>query len=186
MLVKIFYIAGSLFLGVALLGSAGMGVWTYNLNNQLEQSQADYQALKSDYNKLDSEYSQAKADYESRLDKAQADLEDERAQTKRLESNLERAQTENKVLKDKISVVQSKVAVLNAFWFTSDSVFANQVDSSNDEQLKKLYQAVKDSPESWDAFVELMSYLIQSISETSGVSWQPAEIANAVMVGQIE
>lgn len=185
MLVKIFYIAGSLFLGVALLGSAGMGVWTYNLNNQLERSQADYQALKSNYNKLDSEYSQAKADYESRLEKAQTDLEDERAQTKRLESNLEQAQAENKALKDKMSAIQSKVAVLNAFWFTSDSAFAQQVDSSNDEQLKKLYKAMKDSPESWDAFVELMSYLIQSISETSGVSWQPVEIGNGFMVGQV-
>jgi len=185
MLVKIFYIAGILFLGVALLGSAGMGVWSYNLNNQLEQSQADYQALKSDYNKLDSEYSQAKADYESRLDKVQADLDDERAQTKRLEGNLEQARAENKGLKDKISAIQSKVVVLNAFWFTSDSVFAHQVEISNDEQLKKLYKAVKDSPESWDAFAELMSYLIQSISETSGVSWQPVDTVNGVMVGQV-
>lgn len=184
MLVKIFYIAGSLFLGVALLGSAGMGVWTYNLNNQLEQSHADYQALKSDYNKLDSEYSQAKADYESRLDKAQADLDDARAQTKRLEGNLEQARAENKVLNDKISAIQSKVAVLNAFWFTSDSVFAHQVESSNDEQLKKLYKAANDS-QSWDAFVELMSYLIQSISETSGVSWQPVDTVNGVMIGPV-
>ncbi len=183
MLVKIFYIVGSLFLTVALLGSAGMGVWTYNLNNQLEQSQANYQALKSDYDKLDSEYSQAKADYESRLDKAQADLEDEQAQTKRLESNLEQAQTENKALKDEISAIQSKVAVLNAFWFTSDSVFAHQVESSNDEQLKKLYKAVNES-KSWDAFVELMSYLIQSISETSGVSWQPHGNVRAVVTGR--
>jgi len=183
MLVKIFYIVGSLFLTIALLGSAGMGVWTYNLNNQLAQSQADYQALKSDYDKLDSEYSQAKADYESRLDKAQADLEDEQAQTKRLESNLEQAQTENKALKDEISAIQSKVAVLNAFWFTSDSVFAHQVESSNDEQLKKLYKAVNES-KSWDAFVELMSYLIQSISETSGVSWQPHGNVRAVVTGR--
>jgi septal ring factor EnvC (AmiA/AmiB activator) len=182
MLVKILYIVGSLFLTVALLGSAGMGVWTYNLNNQLEQSQADYQALKSDYNKLDSEYSQAKADYESRLDKAQADLEDEQAQIKRLESNLEQAQTENKALKDKMSAIQSKVAVLNAFWFTSDSVFAQRLESSNDEQLKELYKNVNES-QSWDAFVELMSYLIQSISETSGVSWQPVGIVSAVVVG---
>ncbi|RPI94339.1 MAG: hypothetical protein EHM40_06930 [Chloroflexi bacterium] len=183
MLVKIFYIVGSLFLTVALLGSAGMGVWTYSLNNQLEQSQADYQALKSDYNKLDSRYSQAKADYASKSDKAQADLEDAQAQIKRLESNLEQAQTENKALKDKISAIQSKVAVLNDFWFTSDSVFASQVDSSNDEQLKKLYKGVNEF-QSWEAFVELMSYLIQSISDTSGVSRQPAGIVSAVTVGQ--
>lgn len=184
MLVKIFYIAGSLFLGVALLGSAGMGVWTYNLNNQLEKSQADYQALKSDYDKLDSAYGKAKADYESRLDEAQADLEDQRAQTKRLEGNLEQAQSENKALKEKMSAIQSKVAVLNAFWFTSDSAFAHLVDSSNDEQLKKLYKSVKDS-QSWDTFVDLMSYLIQSISETSGVSWQPVDIVSGVMVGPV-
>jgi septal ring factor EnvC (AmiA/AmiB activator) len=184
MLVKIFYIAGSLFLGVALLGSAGMGVWTYTLNNQLEQSQADNGALKRDYNKLESEYGQAKADYESRLNKAQADLEDERAQTKRLESSLEQTQAENKVLKDKISAIQSKVAVLNAFWFTSDTVFTQQVESSNDEQLKKLYKAATDS-QSWDTFVDLMSYLIQSISETSGISWQPVDIVNGVMPGPV-
>jgi len=184
MLVKIFYIAGSLFLGVALLGSAGMGVWTYNLNNQLEHSQADYQALKSDYDKLDSEYGQAKADYESRLNKAQADLEDEQAQTKRLEGNLEQTQVENKALKDKISAIQSKVAELNAFWFTSDSAFAQRVASSNDEQLKKLYKAANDS-QSWDTFVDLMSYLIQSISETSGISWQPVDIVNGVMTGPV-
>ena len=183
MLVKIFYVVGSLFLTVALLGSAGMGVWTYNLNNQLQQSQADYQALQKDYKKLDSQSSQAKADYESKLDKAQTNLEEAQSQIKRLESNLEQAQTENKALKDKISAIQSKVAVLNAFWFTSDSAFAQRVDSSNDEQLKKLYKAVSES-KSWNAFVDLMSYLIQSISETSGVSWQPAGIASTAAVGQ--
>ncbi len=183
MLVKIFYIVGSLFLTVALLGSAGMGVWTYNLNNQLQQSQADYQALQNNYKKLDSESSQVKADYESKLDKAQANLEEAQSQIKRLESNLEQAQTENKAMKDKISAIQSKVAVLNAFWFTSDSAFAQRVDSSNDEQLQKLYKAVKES-QSWNAFVDLMSYLIQSISETSGVSWQPNGIASTVTVGQ--
>ncbi|RPJ28840.1 MAG: hypothetical protein EHM33_03045 [Chloroflexi bacterium] len=183
MLVKIFYIVGVLFLTVALLGSAGMGVWTYNLNNQLEQSQADYQALKSDYKKLDSEYGQAKADYVASSDKAQADLEEAQSQIKRLESNLEQAQTENKALKDKISAIQSKVAVLNAFWFTSDTVFAKQVDNSNDEQLKSLYKAVNES-NSWEAFVDLMSYLIQSISDASGVSAQAVGIASAITVGQ--
>lgn len=183
MLTKVFYIVGSLFLTVALLGSAGMGVWTYSLNNQLEQSQADYQALKNNYNKLDSEYSQAKADYESKLDKAQTDLENERAQTKRVENELERAQTENKALKDKISTIQSKVAVLNAFWFTSDTVFAQQVDSSDDEQLKQLYKTAQES-KSWQTFVDLMSYLIQSISETSGVSFRPFGIARMSNVGR--
>jgi len=184
MLLKIFYIAGSLFLGVALLGSLGLGAWTYNLNNQLEQSQAENLALKSDYSKLDSEYAQAKADYESKSDKAQADLEAAQTQIKRLESSLEQAQAENTGLKDKISAIQSKVAVLNAFWFTSDSAFARRVDSSDDEQLKKLYKALQES-QSWDALAELMSYLIQSISETSGISWQPVGIVQAVVVGQV-
>jgi len=182
MLVKIFYIAGGLFLSVALLGSAGLGVWTYNLDNQLEQSQADYQSLKSNYEELDSEYAQAKADYESSSAKAQADLEEARAQIKRLEGNLEQSQAENKALKNKISDIQSKVAVLNAFWFTSDSAFASRVDGSDDEQLKKLYESLGEA-QSWDAFVELMSYLIQSISDTSGVSGQPFEVVHAVVVG---
>jgi len=183
MLVKIFYVVGSLFLTVALLGSAGMGVWTYNLNNQLEQSQADYQALKTDYDKLDSEYGQAKADYQSKSDKAQANLEEAQTQIKRLESNLEQAQSESKALKDKLSAIQSKVAVLNAFWFSSDTVFAKRVDSSDDEQLKSLYKAVKES-NSWETFVDLMSYLIQSISDASGVSRQAVAIASAITVGQ--
>ncbi len=180
MLRKIFYIAGGLFLGVALLASMGLGAWNYDLNNKLEQSQTDYVALKSDYSKLDAESKQTKADYESKLDTSHADLEDAQAQIKRLEGNLEQAQSENKTLKGKISAIQSKVAVLNAFWFTSESAFAKRVESSDDAQLKKLYKALGES-QKWDDFVELMSYLIESISETSGVGWQPT--VNAVSMG---
>jgi septal ring factor EnvC (AmiA/AmiB activator) len=187
---KIFYIASGLFLSVTLLGSMGLGTWTYNLNNKLEQSQTDYKVLQGDYNKLDSEYSQAKADYESSLDKtqaeledAQAELEDAQAQIKRLERDLDEAHSENKSLNNRVSAIQSKVAVLNAFWFTSESAFADRVENSDDEQLKKLYKSLDES-QSWDAFVELMSYLIQSISEASGISWQPVENVNAVLIGQ--
>ena len=181
MLRKIFYIAGGLFLSFALLGSMGLGAWTYNLNNELEQSQADYAALQKDYNKLDSEYNQTKADYESSLDKAQTELEDAQAQIKELEQDLDKSQSENKSLERKVSAIQSKVAVLNAFWFTSESAFAQRVENSDDEQLKELYKAMNES-QSWDAFVELMSYLIESISETSGIQWQPT--VNAVLMGQ--
>src|SRR6266508_3486286 len=103
MLRKIFYIAGGLFLSFALLGSMGLGAWTYNLNNELEQSQADYAALQKDYNKLDSEYNQTKADYESSLDKAQTELEDAQAQIKELEQDLDKSQSENKSLERKVS-----------------------------------------------------------------------------------
>lgn len=174
MLRKIFFIAGGLFLSVALLGSMGLGAWNYNLNNKLEQSNAEYSTLQSDYNKLDSEYSQSKADYESKLDKAQADLDEADAQIKKLERDLDQAESKNKALESKISAVQSKVAMLNAFWFTSESAFAQRVESSDDEQLKELYKAMHDT-DTWDAFVEFMSYLIQSISETSGLNWQSFE-----------
>jgi peptidoglycan hydrolase CwlO-like protein len=187
---KIFYVASALFLSVALLGSMGLGAWTYKLNNKLEKSQADYKSLQGNYDKLDSDYSQAKADYESRLSKtqtelddSQAELKDAQAQIKKLQSDLDEAHAENKSLTSKVSAIQSKVAVLNAFWFTSDSAFAARVESSDDAQLKKLYKAVGES-KSWDAFVELMSYLIQSISDASGLSWQPLDTVNAVVIRQ--
>lgn len=186
MLRKIFYIAGGLFLSFSLLASMGLGAWGYDINNKLEQSQADYAALQSDYNELDSEYSQSKADYESKLDQAQTDLEDAQAdlenaqaRIKKLESDLDQAQSENKSLKSRISAIQSKVSVLNAFWFTSDSAFAERVEKSDDKRLQKLYKALSES-QSWDDFVELMSYLIRSISDESGISWQPAE--NAILM----
>ncbi len=189
---KIFYIASVLFLSVALLGSMGLGAWTYNLNNKLEKSQADYKSLQNNYGKLDTEYSQAKADYESKLNKTQAELDDTQAQLKdaqaqikKLNSDIDEARAENKSLTSKMSTIQSKVAVLNAFWFTSDSAFAARVESSDDAQLKKLYKAVGES-KSWDAFVELMSYLIQSISEAGGVSWQPIDSVNAVVIRVME
>jgi len=188
---KIFYIASALFLTVALLGSMGLSVWTYNLNNELEQSQAGYKSLQEKYNKLDSETSQAKADYESRLDEtqidlesAQAELKDAQARINKLENDLDAARAENKSLRSKVSAIQSKVAVLNAFWFTSDSAFAARVESSDDAQLKKLYKSMSES-QSWDDFVELMSYLIQSISDASGISWQPINNVNAAIIGQI-
>ena len=175
MLRKIFYIAAGLFLSIMLLGSMGLGAWNYNLNNQLEQSEADYSTLQSDYNKLDSESSQSKADYESKLDKAQAELDEADAQIKKLERELDQAKSENKALESKVSAIQSKVAVLHAFWFTSESAFAQRVENSDDKQLKELYKTMNDT-DTWDAFVEFMSYLIQSISETSGLSWQAFEM----------
>lgn len=187
MLRKMFYIAGGLFLSVALLGSIGFGAWTYKLNNQLEKSQADYAALQSRYDKLNSEYSkskaeysESKADYESRLNKAQAEVDDAHTQIKNLERSVDRTESENKALRTKISAIQSKVAVLYAFWFTSESSFAHRVDSSDDEQLKGLYQTLQKA-NSWDAFRDLMSYLIQSISETSGIGSQST--VNAVLMG---
>ena len=180
MLKKMFYIAGGLFLSVALLGSMGLGAWTYSLNNQLEKSQADYAALQSRYDKLNSDYSESKTDYESRLNKAQAEADDAHAQIKNLEGSLDRSESENKALKNKISAIQSKVAVLNAFWFTSESAFAQRVESSDDEQLKGLYQALQ-KDNTWDHFADLMSYLIQSISETSGI--QSTSVVEAVRIG---
>jgi len=189
---KIFYVASALFLSIALLGSMGLGAWTYKLNNKLEKSQADYKSLQGDYDKLDSDYNQSKADYESRLSKtqtqlddSQAELKDAQAQIKKLQSDLDEAHAENKSLTSKVSAIQSKVAVLNAFWFTSDSAFAARVESSDDAQLKKLYKAVGES-NSWDAFVDLMSYLIQSISDASGLSWQPVDTVHAVLIRPVD
>lgn len=186
MLRKMFYIAGGLFLTIALLGSMGLGAWTYNLNAKLEQSQADYGALQSKYDSLDTKYSQSKADYESKMDKAQKDLEAAQAQIAKLERDLDQAESQNNALETKISTIQSKVAVLNAFWFTSESSFASRVEKSDDEQLKKLFNTLGESDESnsWEAFVNLMSYLIESISETSGLQWQPT--VNAVVMGNSE
>jgi len=184
MLRKMFYIASGLVLTIALLGSMGLGAWTYNLNTKLEQSleqsQADYGALQSKYDSLDSEYSQSKADYESKMDKSQKELEAAQAQITKLERDLDQAESQNNALENKISTIQSKVAVLNAFWFTSDASFANRVDKSDDEQLKNLYKTLRED-DSWDAFVNLMSYLIESISETSGLQWSPT--VNAVSTG---
>lgn len=180
MLRKMFYIAGGLFLTIALLGSMGLGAWTYNLNTKLEQSQADYGTLQSKYQQLDSEYAQSRADYESKLDKSQSELEEAQAQITKLERALDQSESKNKALENKISTIQSKVAVLNAFWFTSESSFASRVEKSDDEQLKKLYKTLGEE-DSWDAFVNLMSYLIESISETSGVQWSPN--VNAILMG---
>ena len=183
MLRKMFYLAGGLFLTIALPGSMGLGAWTYNLNTKLEQSQADYAALQSKYDTLNSEYSHSKADNEFNLDKAQKELETAQAQITKLERDLDQADSKNKALESKISTIQSKVAVLNAFWFTSESSFASRVEKSDDEQLKKLYKTLGESANSnsWNAFVDLMSYLIDSISETSGLQWSPT--VNAARIG---
>lgn len=180
MLRKMFYIAGGLVLTIALLGSMGLGAWNYTLNGKLEKSQADYEALQSKYDQLTSEHTQSKAEYESKLNKSQSEVEEARAEATKLEGELEQAELKNKALENQLSTIQSKVAVLNAFWFTSESSFANRVEKSDDEELKKLYKALCEE-DSWEAFANLMSYLIESISETSGVQW--SSIVNAVSTG---
>jgi uncharacterized protein HemX len=180
MLRKMFYIAGGLFLAIALLGSMGLGAWNYTLNNKLEKSQVDNEALQSKYDQLASEHAQSRAEYESKLEKSQSEVEEAQAQIAKLERELEQAESKNKALESKVSTIQGKVAVLNAFWFTSESSFANRVEKSEDEELQQLYKTLVEE-DSWDAFANLMSYLIESISETSGIQWTP--IVNAVSTG---
>lgn len=180
MLRKMFYIAGGLFLTIALLGSMGLGAWNYNLNGQLEKSQADYEALQSKYDQLAAEHTESKAEFESKLDTSQNELEESQSEVAKLERDLEQAESKNKSMENQLSSIQSKVAVLNAFWFTSESSFANRVEKSDDEELQQLYKTLVEE-DSWDAFANLMSYLIESISETSGIQWTP--IVNAVSTG---
>jgi hypothetical protein len=40
-----------------------------------------------------------------------------------------------------------------------------------DEQLQDLY-AVFIEDETWESYIELMTYMIESITEISGVSWE--------------
>jgi septal ring factor EnvC (AmiA/AmiB activator) len=160
-----------LFLGVVLLmvtfsTTIGLGVWAYSLNTQLTQAHADYQTLKSAQDKLNDQYNKLGAD----SSKTQADLQAAQAQINSLQDQLKQAQGENDTLNAKISAIQTKVTIIYALEFDSESAFETKVNASGDDQLKKLWATAKDT-KSRDDFIKLWDYVIQSVADTAGVSW---------------
>ena len=168
---KVFYIIGGLLLVGAIIVAAGLGVWAYKLNNELAQTQAEYQALQADYDELESSHLKAEESFKVQSEKAAAELKDAQTQIESLERDLAAAQEENESLKGKIAVIRNKVEVLYTFWFSSDASFQRKVDSMKDEQLQDLY-AVFMEDETWESYIDLMTYMIESITEISGVSWE--------------
>jgi len=176
---KVLYIAGGLFLIIAIAAAVGLGFWAYRLNSQLEQANADYQALKSDYDSLSAEYSQAQADFDAKSTQADADLSDALAQVTTLESEVKKLESQNNQLRIRMAEIQDNVAMLSDFWFTSESNFERKVNASDDDELKKLYTNLQES-DAFEDYIELMSYMIQSIDDVSKVSWLPVEEVNAL------
>ena len=177
---KILYVVGGLLFVVAIVASVGFGVWSYRLNSQLSQAQADYQELESEYSKLSTEYSDAKAEFEIKSDQANADLEKALAEATKLESDVKKLQSENNRYRTKMAEIQDKVAMLSDFWFLSDSMYEDKVAASDDEQLKELYAKMQQSDELND-FIEFMSYMIKSIDEVSRGEWQPLAMTESVV-----
>jgi predicted nuclease with TOPRIM domain len=163
---------------VSFAAATGFGIWAYNLNTQLTQTRADYQALKGNNDKVTAEYSQAKTEFEAQSSKAQADLKDAQdslkeaqAQIETLKGDLEKAKEENAALKKQIVAIQDKVDILSAFWFTDQANFQHKIDASKDTKLNNLYVALKDAKTnqaSSNAFVELMSYMINAVINATG------------------
>lgn len=189
---KVLYIIGGLFFIVSIAAAVGLGLWGYRLNTRLTQSQAkltqsqaDYQALKSDYNALSAEYSQAKDEFASKSSQADSDLNDANDQVAKLEGEVKKLQSENNRLRNSTADIQDRVAVLSDFWFMSDTAFAHQVSSSDDATLKELYGNLQESGQ-WEDYINLMSYMIQSIDDASNVSWRPIESLNAVVESGID
>ena len=171
MLRKVLYVVGGLFFTALFVTAVVLGVWAYNLNTKLTQSQADNQALQSKYENLSVEYAQAQDDIQAQSTQAQADLTKAgydlsaaQAQINNLEGDLKKANDENAKLNAKLTEIRSKVEILNAFWFSTKSSFERKVNASDDEQLMKLYDAFAKSQNS-DTYVDLMSYMIESIAD---------------------
>ena len=177
---KILLVVGGLLFIASITASVGFGVWSYRLNSQLSQAQADYQDLESKYGKLSSEYGDAKAEFETKSDQADADLEEAAAEVTKLESDVRKLQSENDRLRSKMSEIQDKVTMLSDFWFLSDSMFEDKVAASDDEQLKELYAKMQDSDD-LESLIEFMSYMIQSIDEVSRGEWQPLAMTESVV-----
>lgn len=181
---KVFYIIGGLLLVGTLIVAAGLGVWAFKLNNDLAQTQAEHQTLKADYEELESSHQKAEKSFKVQSDTVATELENAQVQIKRLENDLEAARKENEALKGKIAVIKSKVEVLDAFWFSSDAFFQRKIDSMDDEQLQDLYEAFMEE-DSWESYLELMTYMIESITEISGVGWEANSFKHTLAVGQV-
>jgi len=181
---KVFYIIGSLLLVGTIIIAVGLGAWAYKLNNDLAQVQEEHQTLKTDYEELETSHQKAEESFKEQSDAAATELSDAQAQIEKLENDLSAAQKENEALKSKIAHIKSKVEVLNSFWFSSDASFQRKIDSTDDSQLRDLYAALVEE-DSWESYLDLMTYMIESITEISGVSLESSPFRYTLAIGQV-
>jgi len=173
---KIFTIIGALLVTALFVAAVGLGVWGYNLNNQLTQSQADNKALQAKYDDLSAEYTQAQLNFKAQSEKAaaelaqtQGELTTAQAQIAKLEGDLKKSQDGNAELQANLEAIKSKVDILNTFWFKSTSAFEKKVENSGDSKLVSLYANYKKSANT-NNFLDLFNYMIESIADASGVN----------------
>lgn len=181
---KVFYIIGSLLLVGTIIIAVGLGAWAYKLNNDLAQVQEEHQTLKTDYEELETSHQKAEESFKEQSDAAATELSDAQAQIEKLENDLSAAQKEIEALKSKIAHIKSKVEVLNSFWFSSDASFQRKIDSTDDSQLRDLYAALVEE-DSWESYLDLMTYMIESITEISGVSLESSPFRYTLAIGQV-
>jgi chromosome segregation ATPase len=164
MLNKIFLALGILLLLISFSAAIGLGVWAYTLDVQLNQVQAQYQALKASDDRLNQTYNALNAD----SGKLQANLQAAQSQLSDTQDQLKKVQGQEDQDSAKITAIQSKVSVLYAFQFGSETSFDTKVNASGDDELKKLWATAKDT-KSRDDFLKLWEYLIQSVADTAGI-----------------
>ena len=176
MLRKVLYIVGGLIVTAMLVSVVGLGFLAYKLDAQVTQARADNQALQARYDGLNAEYAKARDDFKAQsaqadadLGKSNTDLTAAQAQIKTLEGDLQKVRAENTNLKANLDTIQSKVDILNTFWFMDAASFEGKVNASNDAQLQKLYRAFTAHPTT-NNVLDLMSYMIKAVVDSSGLN----------------
>lgn len=155
---RLLAILGGLFSMISLAAAVGLGVWGWSLNNQLAQTHADYESLKTSNSTLQSDLATTKAD-----------LAAARAQTAGLQGQLKQAQDDNQLTDTKISAIKAKVSILYTWEFGSEVAMDARVRSAKDDRLTALWATWEKTRSQADA-LKLSDYIVQSIADAAGVT----------------
>jgi septal ring factor EnvC (AmiA/AmiB activator) len=162
----------TIVLGIALLFSglalAAVGVWAFQLNTDLQSTQAALTSLQGQYDSLTAENKKLTSDFNT----ATSDLDAARSELEKVKQDLTSMQSEMDKSKQQISDQQTRIEkaaqyadVLNGF-FLVDSTYTQhkrRIDKLNDATLADLLDIYDRDVNNNDAWNDYVSYILGTI-----------------------
>ena len=147
---KIVSIILGVFLGIAIIVAAGLGIWAYQLNTNLTATQKKLTSLQSDYDTLKTNNGQLTTNLSqvnSELDQTKTTLTNTQSQLTSAQSDLTKANGDNSALQSKIARVKPLIDIALAIFVNgeNDTGIEAKVKATNETQLISSWNTYKKS-----------------------------------------
>ena len=164
---SVYCFIGLVISALALTSVASLSSYSHQTDNNLMETQAQYQALQKEYDQLKADHASLNADYESLhtdYDQVKNDLEAANNKVASLKNELETSKAKNEKLVQTINIARLNMDVLDGLFDPSlgPNEITARVTMTGDSELRKKWNAIN----SQESLAEFIVYLTHVTRQT--------------------